>query len=80
MEAWYAVRQASPRKIAGPYGFTILLPHKMRGDVDSRIKLPQDLLVRMGITPDDRKATYSLAKRDPSIKPGRATIVIEEVK
>src|SRR4051812_17340519 len=49
--------QASPRaQFAGPFRVRLLVPEKMRGDVDGRIKAAVDLLVRHKVTPDDRFA------------------------
>ena len=64
--------------VKGPYGFTIRIPEKARGDADGYIKLAQDLLVDIGITPDDRKATMSRSIRDPSIKPRRCLVIVED--
>lgn len=50
---WELVAQR-PGTIAGPWQVDIALPAGLRGDVDGRIKAVLDLLVKHGVTADDR--------------------------
>src|SRR5208283_3248924 len=59
LDAWkktagWEVQIAKPAKITGHYTVKLLVPEMMRGDVDGRLKFPIDLLVSLGVTPDDR--------------------------
>jgi len=64
-------------RFTGPYRLTILLPEKMRGDVDNRAKLASDILVSMGVTPDDSKAVETTCRRDASVAAGKCVVVVE---
>jgi Holliday junction resolvase RusA-like endonuclease len=76
--AGWEIRAANPTKISGPYRFTLLLPEKLRGDIDNRVKATLDLLVSLGVTPDDSKAVETVCRRDASVKPGRCIVVVSE--
>ena len=80
VEAGWLIVAAWPPKFLGDYTFQILVPEKMRGDADGRIKLPQDLLVELGITPDDQKAKESRATRDSSVAWGKCVVIVESVQ
>ena len=80
IEAGWTVRAARPPNISGPYSFQILIPEKARGDADGYIKLAQDLLASLGVTPDDRKAVESRATRDPAVTPRRCVVVVAEMR
>lgn len=43
------------KPVLPPVSIHIVLPDTMRGDASNRIKPTEDLLVRAGIIPDDRK-------------------------
>ena len=77
---WELQACSCPKHIRGPYRFTILLPTKMRGDVDNRVKLAMDLLKNLGITPDDRHAVSSHAERSADIPKGRCRIIVEDAE
>ena len=76
-EAGWLIKIAKPGKIAGPYRFTILLPIGMRGDISNRVKLAEDLLVELGVTPDDRHAIRSYPVRCADVPAGRCVIEVE---
>ena len=76
-EAGWAIMASHPPKITGAYTFQILIPLKARGDSDGYVKLPQDLLAELGVTPNDRKAQDSRGTRDPSVVWGSCVIVVE---
>src|SRR5512146_1143626 len=44
------------RPVEPPVSLHIVLPEKTRGDASNRIKPCEDLLVKAGVIPDDRKA------------------------
>jgi crossover junction endodeoxyribonuclease RusA len=78
-EAGWLVQRQRFRAIQGRYRFEIHLPDRMRGDVDGRIKLAQDLLVELGVTPDDRYAVSSHAERSETVPAKRCIIVVSEM-
>ena len=52
---WRLFAQVSAdMRVTGPYVVDIILPEKMLGDIDNRIKPILDLLVGMERTPDDK--------------------------
>ena len=53
-------------------------PERDRADVDNRIKAATDLLVKEGITDDDRNCVHVSAERSPDVAPGRMHIEISE--
>lgn len=73
------VKIANPPRIKGPYTFQILIPQGARGDSDGYVKLPQDLLAELGVTPNDKKSQDSRGTRDPSVKPKTCILVVESV-
>ena len=76
---WLAlIGKSETQVIKGPYTFVIRIPEKARGDTDGYIKLAQDLLVSIGITPDDRVAKMSQSIRDPDIRPRRCLVIVED--
>lgn len=77
IEAGWTVRAANPPKMRGAFTFRILIPESAPGDADGRIKLAQDLMVELGVTPDDRLARASGAARDPAIRRGRCIVMVE---
>ena len=78
IEAGWMIRAARPPAITGAYTFQIAIPFSARGDTDGYIKLPQDLLVELGVTPDDRKAVESYGTRSHGIPPRRCVIVVAD--
>lgn len=78
-EAGWLVRKANPPRIAGPYKLRVLVNPKMRGDTSNRIKLAEDLLVYLRVTPDDSKAVSTGCERDPSVPAGRCVLCVESV-
>ena len=68
-----------PEPVTGPYTLTLLVPQKMRGDVSNRPKLLEDLLVEMGLTPDDSRAEAVVCRRDRSISAGMCRVTVEAV-
>lgn len=78
-DAWldaarWALHQERPEPVTGPYALLLALPFLMRGDVSNRIKAPEDLLVKEGLTPDDRHADLVMAHRSNAVS-GVACIV-----
>jgi len=65
-------------KVAGHYAVNIFAPQKMRGDIDGRIKLILDLLVEMGVTPDDRFCDRCSIERSGDVTAGRVIVEVED--
>lgn len=78
-EAGWMIRDANPPLITGPYRFQILIHEKARGDADGYVKLPQDLLAELLVTPNDRKSADSRGTRHPSVKWRRCILCVESV-
>lgn len=72
--ARHALRREAITPVKGRYAFLIALPDLMRGDCSNRIKAPEDLLVKEGLTPDDRHADFTAAYRSHAVS-GAACIV-----
>lgn len=53
-EAGWMLNAAKVRPVSGRYSIRIAVNDKMRGDIDNRCKPILDLLVKHGITPDDK--------------------------
>jgi Holliday junction resolvase RusA-like endonuclease len=54
-EAWAELhRQKAPKLAAGWYTVDMAISPQTRGDIDNRIKMALDLLVKLGFTPDDK--------------------------
>ena len=79
-EAGWDIQLARPRpgKVTGPYRVSISFPVTVRGDIDNRIKPIMDILVKHGITPDDRHAVSVAAERNSDVLAGRCVVKIEE--
>lgn len=77
LEAGWWILLSKPPQFTGLYRFQILVPEKARGDADGYIKLPQDLLAELGVTPNDRKAQDSRGTRDASVPKGRCIVIVE---
>ena len=75
--AGWMICAAKPPKLTGPYTFTIRIPEGARGDADGYVKLPQDLLYELGVTPNDRKAQDSRGTRDAGVKPRTCILIVE---
>jgi hypothetical protein len=75
--AGWATRAAKPRPqpIRGEYASILWLPRKMRGDITNRMKLIEDLLVDLGLTPDDRHCIDARQRRCNSLPEG--TCIVE---
>ncbi len=72
-------KKASP--IEGAYSVTIVLPRKTRGDVDGRIKGILDVLVSLGLTPDDKHCEEVTCRRgDISYPHGGCMVIVRAVK
>lgn len=74
--AGWLVTISKPPKIDAPYSFDIYLPAQTRGDCSNRIKIAEDLLVELGVTPDDSCAVSSCAYRADWVPPGRCIVVV----
>lgn len=75
--AGWEVKAQTRERIEGPYRLKIGLPISMRGDVSNRMKLPEDLLVELGITPDDKHCVSATAERRGSVLPGTCIVTVE---
>jgi hypothetical protein len=78
-DAWieaarWALHCEKLQPVTGPYAFLLALPYLMRGDCSNRLKAPEDLLVKVGLTPDDRHADLVMAHRSNAVS-GVACIV-----
>lgn len=78
-DAWieaarWALHCEKLQPVTGPYAFLLALPYLMRGDCSNRLKAPEDLLVKEGLTPDDRHADLVMAHRSNAVS-GVACIV-----
>jgi Holliday junction resolvase RusA-like endonuclease len=79
LEAWNELRAINPKpRIEGQYRLRFCWPEKDRADVDARIKAATDLLVKHGVTDDDRLCVHVSAERSPDVLPGRMRVEIEE--
>ena len=61
--AMIRVSVPAAKRIAGPVNVHILLPSKMRGDCDNRIKPTLDALVASGRIDDDRNVQWVSARK-----------------
>jgi len=75
-EAGWLIKDARAPKFTGSYRFHIAVPLKARGDADGYIKLAQDAMADVGVTPNDRKAISSHADRSAFVPQGRCIISI----
>lgn len=73
--AGWEVMSQRPSPVKGPYRLYLSLP-KTRGDPDNRIKAASDLLVNLGLIPDDRHATSVHAEVVDELKE-YATVSVE---
>ena len=64
------------KPVTGPYKLTILLPARMRGDLDNRVKATSDLLVSLGLTPDDHLCVSVRAERHCDVLHGRCIVEV----
>jgi hypothetical protein len=72
------IADAGVDAISGRYVLLMLLPVKMQGDCDNRIKPVLDLLVTLKLVPDDRHADV-MAFRSPTIGDGLCRVVVQSV-
>lgn len=61
-EAGWAVRAQRPVPIVGEYELHIEVARNKRRDLDGYLKAPSDLLVSLGIIPDDRHCVVLSAR------------------
>ena len=76
-DACWRLQMQTRATITGPYCITVALPMKMAGDVDGRLKAPLDLLVSLGITPDDKHCVRATAERSNDVEKGQCVVTIE---
>lgn len=78
-ESWLLIqkRQWKGREVKGRAKIHIRVPEALRGDVSNRTKAPEDMLVRMGITSDDRNNYTVTTGRDPNLT--HCVVTIEAV-
>ncbi len=78
-EAGWKLRDIKPQPVKGRYALHTRLPVKMRGDIDNRAKALSDLLVSVGITPDDSKLWKLHVERHESVKPNTCEFRLEAI-
>ena len=64
---WEVLRQKPVPLTACRYEVELTLPAKLRGDIDNRIKPVLDLLVKLGVVPDDRFCASVRASADKAL-------------
>jgi Holliday junction resolvase RusA-like endonuclease len=78
--AGWEVRVQNPKPVTGDYKVCLLMHRpNARSDVDNRTKPVLDLLVGLGVTPDDSRATEVVAKWDETVASGRMIVIIDSV-
>lgn len=60
--SWLLFQQKAP-KFEGPFKVEVVLPAKMRGDADNRLKGILDGLVENRVTPDDKHCVEATARK-----------------
>lgn len=70
--------KAGKPKITKPFSFELILPDKTRGDVDNRIKVTMDALVKCGAIPDDRHCRSVTSRKDAGIS--ETMIIVRAVR
>lgn len=75
-EAEHAAKSAGIEPVAGRYRLLLLIPSKDRADADNRIKAVSDLLVRVGLIPDDRHAWEVTVRRDDTIHARLCRVIV----
>jgi Holliday junction resolvase RusA-like endonuclease len=66
-----------PKKPVDKYELEILLPQKMRGDIDNRVKPINDLLQRMKIVNNDKDNVSLFVKRSVLVNSGDCLIKVK---
>ena len=73
------IRAMNPKpRVEGKYRARFQWPENDRADVDGRQKAALDILVKLGVTDDDRFCVHVSAERSPDVAPGRMRVQIEE--
>lgn len=65
-------------RVVGPFEVTISLPAAMRGDLDNRIKPVLDLLVKAGITADDRHCQSIFVRRSDGLFEDQCAVAVRQ--
>lgn len=73
---WHIRASRPPPLRMVPFSVRILVPEQMRGDPDNRIKAILDLLVRNGVTPDDKYVHKVSVERSSEAFPGRCIVYV----
>ena len=58
------------------YSIELEVPRAMRGDIDNRLKAPIDLLVQLGIVPDDSKMRKVSCERRDDVSAGTCRVTV----
>lgn len=75
-EAGWLIQARRPKhSIDGPYTLEIIVPQRLRGDVDNRAKPTADLLVEHGVTSDDRHMQSVSVRRDAALTDNITVVV-----
>ncbi len=72
-EAQLRALQLTP--VRGPYELAILVP-RGAGDISNRIKAVEDILVKVGLTDDDKHNEAVSARRYLRVPPGLCTVIV----
>jgi Holliday junction resolvase RusA-like endonuclease len=75
-EAGWMLKDQDPVPVTGRYKLFLSVP-KTRKDADNMLKPTLDLLVSLGLTPDDRHCECCLSKVDHELR-NYATVSVEE--
>jgi Holliday junction resolvase RusA-like endonuclease len=59
----FTVLVPASKRVPGPVSVSIVMPQKMRGDIDNRVKPILDALVKSGRVDDDRNVTELYVKK-----------------
>lgn len=76
-DAGFMAIRSRPKKVTGPFRLMLNVP-KGRKDADNMLKSALDLVVSMGLTPDDKHCVKAAVSIVPELD-GYATIHVEEV-
>lgn len=73
-EAGWTINTQKAGKIRGPYQISIRVPMDARADIDNLVKPIVDLLVKMGVTSDDKMLQAVSIRRCATAKAAHITV------
>lgn len=73
-EAGWRLQAQKPGRVVGPFSADLELPAGTRGDISNRYKVAADLLVKHGVTDDDRHEQDVRIRRSAEVTEARITI------